>query len=86
MKTLPVYDHRYIKTKIRKFGDQVYTNFCGLNVPEDDIECIYFNVLSVHPLLVYDNKYYLQVYCSYKIVNKQMTHYADENSFEDLIL
>ena len=86
MKTLPVYDHRYIKTKIIKFGDQIYTNFCGWNVHEDDTECISFNALSVHPLLVYNNKYYLQVYCSYKIVNKQMTHYADENSFEDLIL
>ena len=29
LKTLPVYDHRYIKTKIIKFGDQIYTNFCG---------------------------------------------------------
>ena len=29
---LPVYDDRYIKTKIRTFGDKVYFNFCGLNV------------------------------------------------------
>ena len=29
LKTLRVYDHRYIKTKIIKFGDQIYTNFCG---------------------------------------------------------
>ena len=32
---LPVYDDRYIKTKIRTYGDEVYTNFRGLNVPED---------------------------------------------------
>ena len=32
----PVYDDRYIKTKIRTFDDKVYTNFRGLNVPEDD--------------------------------------------------
>ena len=35
---LPVYDDRYIKTKIRTFGDKVYTNFHGLNVPENDKE------------------------------------------------
>ena len=35
---LPVYDDRYIKTKIRTYGDKVYPNFRGLNVPEDDIE------------------------------------------------
>ena len=38
LKALPIYDDRYIKTKIRKFSDKVYTNFGGLNVPEDDIE------------------------------------------------
>ena len=33
----PVYDDRYIKTKIKTYGDKVYTNFIYLNVPEDDI-------------------------------------------------
>ena len=36
---LPVYDDRYIKTKIRTYSNKVYSNLCGLNVPEDDIEC-----------------------------------------------
>ena len=53
---------------------------------EDDIECKSFRVISIDSLLVYDNKYYLQVHldnCVYKIVNKQMTDYLDENLFED---
>ena len=86
LNTLPVYDNRYIKTKIRTYGDKVYTNFRELNVPEDDIECETFTVIFVDSLLVYENKYYLQVYldnCTYKIVNKQMTDYLDENIFED---
>ena len=29
---LPVYDGRYIKTKIRTYGDKVYTSFHGLNM------------------------------------------------------
>ena len=36
---LSVYDDRYIKTKIRTYSNKVYSNFCGLNVPEDDVEC-----------------------------------------------
>ena len=51
-------------------------NFRGLNVPKDDIECESFTVIFIDSLLVYDNKYYLEVYldnCAYKIVNKQMT-------------
>ena len=36
--TLPVYDERYIKTKLKTYSNKVYTNFHSLNVPEDDIE------------------------------------------------
>ena len=69
---LPLYDDRYIKIKIRTFGtkSKVYTNFRGLNVPQDDIECESFIVISIDSLLVYDKKYYLQVYldnCAYKM-------------------
>ena len=47
-----------------------------MNVPEDYIECECFTVISIGSLLVYENKYYLQVYLdnyACKIVNKQMT-------------
>ena len=89
LNALPVYDDRYIKTKIRTFGNKVYTNFCGLTVPEDDIQCGSFTIFSIDSLLVYNKKYYLQVYlgnCAYEIVNKQITDYLDENLFEDQIL
>ena len=36
LNTLKVYDDRDIKTRIRANGDNVYINFSGLNVPEDD--------------------------------------------------
>ena len=73
LNALPVYDDRYIKTKIRTFGDKIYTNFRALNVPEDDLECESFTVISTDSLIVYDKKYYLQLYldnCAYKIINK----------------
>ena len=55
-------------------------------MPKDDIECESFTVISIDSLLVCDNKYDLQVClhnCAYKIVNKQMADYLDENPFED---
>ena len=73
---MPVYDDRYIKTKMRTYRDKVYTSFRDLIVPEDVIEFESFTIISVDSLLVYDRKCYLQVYldnCAYKIVNKQMT-------------
>ena len=56
LNTLPVFDDRCIKTKKRTFGDKVYTNFRGLNVPEDDTKCESFTVISIDSLLVYGKK------------------------------
>ena len=83
---LPVYDDRYIKTKIKTYGDKVYTNFRGISVPKDDIECESLTVISIESLLVYENKYFWQIdldKCYYNIAKKQMTDYLDENLFED---
>ena len=85
LNALPVYDDKYIKTKIRTYVHKVYISFRGLNVPEDDIECESLTVISIDSLLVYYKKCYLQVYldnCTYKIVNKQMTDYLEKNLFE----
>ena len=35
------------KTKIRAFGDKVFNNFRGLNMPEDDIECESFTAVFI---------------------------------------
>ena len=59
LNALPVYDDRYIKTKIRVCGDEVYTNFSGLNVLEGDTESEFFTVISIDSLLIYGSKYYL---------------------------
>ena len=59
LNALAVYDDRYIKNKIITYGDEVYTIFQCLNVPEDDIE-YEFTVISIDSLLAYKNKYYLQ--------------------------
>ena len=53
---------RYINTKLRTYGDNIYTNFCSLNVPEHVVECELFTVIFIDYLFVYKNKYYLQVY------------------------
>ena len=85
MNSLPVYDDRYIETKIRTYGDKVYINFRGLNVSEDGVECKSFKIISIDSLLVYENKYYIQVYldnCAYGTVNTQMMDCLAENLFE----
>ena len=50
LNSLPALDGRYIKTKIKKYSDKVYTNFRGLNVAEDDTECECFTAISIDSL------------------------------------
>ena len=86
LNALPVSDDRYIKTEIRTYGDKVYINFCCLNVPEDGVKYKFFTVISLDSLLVYENKYYLQVCldkCAYKTLDKQMTDYLYDNPFKN---
>ena len=56
LEATPFYDDRYIKTKIGTYGDKFYTNFRGLNVPEDGVECKSFPDISVDSLLIYETK------------------------------
>ena len=62
-----VYDDRYIKTKIRTYGYKFHIDFHGLNIPEDDTECEFFTAISIDSLLVYENKYYLQIHLVYSV-------------------
>ena len=52
LNALPVYDDRYIKTKIRTYSSKFNTNFRGLKVQEDYIECDSFTVISIDSLPV----------------------------------
>ena len=70
LNALPVYNEGCIKIKIT-FGDKVFTNLCGFNMPEHNLEYKSFTVISIDFLLVYGKKYHLQVYldnCAYKTV------------------
>ena len=46
-----------MESKIRTYGDKIYTNVRGLNVTEDDIEWESFTIISINSLLAYDKKY-----------------------------
>ena len=63
---------------VRKDDDKILKNIKPLRLQ-------YFTVISIGSLLVYKNKYCLQVYldnCAYKIVDKQMIDYLGDNLFE----
>ena len=54
-------------------------------MPEDVVECKSFTIISIDSLLVYESKYYLQVYFdnyAHKIVSVEMIDYLNDNLFE----
>ena len=77
LSTLPVYDDRYIKIKIRKYGDD--------DVPEDDIECEFFTVISIDSLRVYKKKCCLQIanIITALLTNKHLADYLNDILIED---
>ena len=85
MHAFPVYNDRYMKTKIRTCGVKVYTIAQGLNVPKDSVEYKSSVVIYIDSLLFYENKYYLQVYLdngAYKVLDIHMIDYPDDKLFE----
>ena len=64
---------------MRTYLQKIYNYFCGLNMPEDNVESESF-------IFVTDNlQYSLQVYladCAYKIANTQLIEYLDNNLSE----
>ena len=57
LNALTVYDDRYVKIKVRIYGDNGYTTFRWVDVPEDGAECKPFRVIFIYSLLAYDSKY-----------------------------
>ena len=52
---------------------------------QDGVECESFMIISIVPLPVHENKYYPQVHwdiCAYKIVDKQMIDYLENQLFD----
>ena len=51
LNALRVYDDRYVKTKIKRYGHNLYTSFRALNLPEDDMACE--SLLKLFLLILY---------------------------------
>ena len=77
-----IYENRYIKTKIKTYGNKIYSNFCGLNMPQGGIEFEYFTVISTDSLLLYENKYFSQVYSEIMLMKLLKVNYLGDNPFE----
>ena len=69
----PIYDDKYIKTKVKTFSSMINNLFSGNKIPKDRIHYICIAAICIDSVLRVDKKIYPQVYleqCKYKI-NKE---------------
>ena len=57
----PVYDKKYLKTKIKSYGEEV-TDFCDKEIPKVDSDHTCLAIISLDSALKRDEIYYLQVF------------------------
>ena len=72
----PVYNDKYIKTKIKIYNDRVYRNFQHNKIPKDNEYCACLSVILSDSIFVNSNKeYYPQIFleeCKYAIKDEKI--------------
>ena len=78
--SMPVYDEKYIKTKLKEFNGVVNTNFCGDEIPKEGVHHTCIAYISIDSILRVEKKNYPQFYleeCKYKIKKIKMPGFID---------
>ena len=66
----PVYENKYLKTKVREFDCSIKTNFLGNNIPKENTHYTCIACITVDSVMKMNKKNYPQVYleeCKYKV-------------------
>ena len=76
----PIYNNKYINTKIRSYNNDIITNFCNIDNKNDKLpekskpyKCV--SLISLDSTIKFNKKYYPQTLsqeCVYKVINKKV--------------
>ena len=79
----PVYNDKYIKTKIKIYNDKVYTNFQHNKIPKDNEYCACLSVILLDSIFVNsDKEYYPQIFweeCKHAIKDRKIADTITED-------
>ena len=88
--SMPVYDEKYLKTKVREYDGVIKTNFLGNDVPKENMHYTCIACITIDSVMKMEKKNFPQVYleeCKYKIKKIQMSRFIntelDSNSESD---
>ena len=68
--SMPVYDEKYIKDKVREFNGVIKTNFLGGKIPKESMNYVYIACITIESVMRMEKENYPHVYleeCKYKI-------------------
>ena len=78
--SMPVYDKKYIKAKVREFNGVIKTNFLGDEVPKENKHYTCIACITIDSVMRMEKKNYLQVYlreCKYRVKKAKMTKFIE---------
>ena len=78
--SMPVYDEKYIKAKVREFNGAIKTNFLGDKIPKESMHYTCIACITIDSVMRMEKKNYPQVYleeCKYKIKKVKMTKFIE---------
>ena len=78
--SMPVYDEKYIKAKVREFNGVIKTNFLGDEIPKENVHYACIACITIDSVMKMEKKNYPQVYleeCKYKIKKIKMPEFID---------
>ena len=80
----PIYgdDEKYIKTKIKTYGDSVITNFHNKKVPKEKAPCICLSIIMLDFIIKAKKKYYQQTFleeCKYEQKRIKIENFIDDD-------
>ena len=81
MHSQPIYNDKYIKTKLKTFNNMINTLFSGDKIPKERIQCACIATICIDSVLKVDKKNYPQVYveqCKYKIKKRELVNFIDD--------
>ena len=77
----PIYDEKYIQTKVKAFNNTINTPFSGNEIPKERIHYICSSGIYIDSVLRTDKKNYPQVYleqCKYKIRKRELVNFIND--------
>ena len=76
----PIYESKYLKTKVREYDGMIKTNFLNNSMPKENMHYTCIACITIDSAMKMGKKYFLQVYleeCKYKIKKIQMSRFIN---------